>query len=259
MGFVAQPPHRPHESRIAADMPLHEMVETGSDQQAYGNNRIQLDGDRKARSFQRPPAQHDKHIHPQNSQCRRHMGASEVDKHMMQVCLIGTERGGPFQYARRHHPQRIEYGNRQYRQRERHQSYVRIHIGSDPRPVLQDRDYKNRHDDAHDKRSAVTDEHFRRFAENIMQKKGNQGADRDCGQDSHRRFAGKKEERAEDQTCHNAIAGRETVDTIYQVDGIDNTHCRNDRQRHCTPIREPADVPQSMKIVYTVTADENQQ
>lgn len=142
MGFVAQPPHRPHESRIAADMPLHEMVETGSDQQAYGNNRIQLDGDRKARSFQRPPAQHDKHIHPQNSQCRRHMGASEVDKHMLQVCLIGTERGGPFQYARRHHPQRIEYGNRQYRQRERHQSYVRIHIGSDPRPVLQDRDYK---------------------------------------------------------------------------------------------------------------------
>ena len=100
------------------------------------------------------------------------VATSEVDKHMMQVCLIGTERGGPFQYARRHHPQRIEYGNRQYRQRERHQSYVRIHIGSDPRPVLQDRDYKNRHDNAHDKRSAVTDEHFRRFAENIMQKKG---------------------------------------------------------------------------------------
>ena len=112
VGFVAQPPHRPHESRIAADMPLHEMVETGSDQQAYGNDRIQLDGDRKARSFQRPPAQHDKHIHPQNSQCRRDMGTSEVDKHMMQVCLIGTKRRGPFQYARRHHPQRIEYGDR---------------------------------------------------------------------------------------------------------------------------------------------------
>lgn len=45
MGLVPQPADNAHEFRVAADMPLHEMIQPERGQKAHADDRIQLNGD----------------------------------------------------------------------------------------------------------------------------------------------------------------------------------------------------------------------
>ena len=45
MGLVPQPADNAHEFRVAADMPLHEMIQPERGKKAHADDRIQLNGD----------------------------------------------------------------------------------------------------------------------------------------------------------------------------------------------------------------------
>ena len=163
------------------------------------------------------------------------MRRPQRDEHVVQVGLVGPERRRAPQYPREHDPQRIENRNAQDCQRKGNQSHLGTHISSARRTAAQRFDDEDRDDDSHDKRSAVADEHFRGLAENIVQKKRNQRADRNDGQNRHFHIARQVEQRSEHRTGRNAVTRRKPVDTVDQVDGIDNAHRRNDRQRNSDP------------------------
>ena len=178
---------------------------------------------------------------------------------MVQVGLVGTEWRRALQHTRRHHAQRIEHGNRQHRQRERYKPDIGVDKGCDPRTGLQDGNYEDGHDGAHDQRPAVADEHLRGFTKNIVQEEGNQGPDRNYRQDRHHLFAGEMEKYAEDGAGHDTIARRKTVYAVHQVDGVDNANGGKNSQRHGIPGRDRPDAPQTAEVVYAIAADKDQQ
>lgn len=92
-----------------------------------------------------------------------------------------------------------------------------------------------------------------------MQEEGNQGPDRDDGQNRHRLVAGEMEKCPEDGAGHDAITRRETVHAVHQVDGVDYTHGGKNSQGHGIPRRDRPDAPQTVEVVYAIAADKNQQ
>lgn len=101
------------------------------------------------------------------------MRASQAGEHVVQVRLVWVERRLALQDACRHHAKRIKDGNRQDRQRKGNQSDICSIINLAHRAVAQDPDHKDRHDDTHDQRPAVTDEHLRTLPENVVEEERN--------------------------------------------------------------------------------------
>ena len=62
-----------------------------------------------------------------------------------------------------------------------------------------------------------------------------------------------------EQACQDAVARREAVYPVDQVDGIDDAHGRKDRQRNGHPLRNLIEAPQSVKVIQGISSDENQQ
>lgn len=67
------------------------------------------------------------------------------------------------------------------------------------------------------------------------------------------------EHHPKEQACQDAVARREAVYPVDQVDGIDDAHGRKDRQRNGHPLRNLIEAPQSVKVIQGISSDENQQ
>lgn len=141
---------------------------------------------RAARHVTNPPAQHHKEVQDQNRKGRRGMRASQANEHVVQVRLVRVERRLALQNARRHHTERIEDRNGQNRQRKGNQSDICRIINLTHRAVAQNPDHEDRHDDTHDQRPAVTDEHLRTLPEDVVEEERNQRSGSHDGQHAHR-------------------------------------------------------------------------
>lgn len=67
------------------------------------------------------------------------------------------------------------------------------------------------------------------------------------------------EHHPKEQACQDAVARREAVYPVDQVDGIDDAHGRKDRQRNSHPLRDLIEAPQPVEVIQGVSSDENQQ
>lgn len=67
------------------------------------------------------------------------------------------------------------------------------------------------------------------------------------------------EHHPKEQACQDAVARREAIYPVDQVDGIDDAHGRKDRQRNGHPLRDLIEAPQSVEVIQGVSSDENQQ
>lgn len=76
MRAVANAVEQADKMRLVADMPLHEVIKTGCDQDAQHKHDIQLDINRAADHVAAPPAQHHEEVQDQNRKGRRGMRAS---------------------------------------------------------------------------------------------------------------------------------------------------------------------------------------
>lgn len=259
MRTVADAMEQADKLRLVADMPLHEVIKAKCDQDAQHQHDIQLYVDRAARHVANPPAQHHKEVQRHDRKRRRGMRAAQADEHVVQVRLVGMERRLALQNARRHHSQRIENRDRQHRQRKGNQPDIGRIINLAHRAVAQDPDHEDRHDDSHDQRPAVTDEHLRTLAENVVEEERNQRSGCHDSQHAHRPIPHVPEHHTEKEARQDAVARREAVYPIDQVDGIDDAHGRKDRQRNGHSLRDLIKAPQPVEVIQGVTSDENQQ
>lgn len=178
---------------------------------------------------------------------------------MVQVRLVRVKWRLTLQDARRHHAERIEDRNGQDRQRKGNQSDICSIINLAHRAVAQDPDHKDRHDDTHDQRPAVADEHLGTLSEDVVKEERNQRSGCHDGQHTHRPIPHVPEHHTEKEARQDAVARREAVYPVDQVDGIDDAHGRKDRQRNGYPLRNLIEAPQSMEVIQGVSSDENQQ
>lgn len=248
-----------NELRLVPKMPLHEVIKSERDQDAQYQHDIQLYVDRAARHVADPPAQHHKEVQNHDRKRRRGMRTAQADEHVVQMRLVRMERGLALQNARRHHTERIENRDRQHGQRKGNQSDILRIVGFAQRSVTKDPDHENRHDNSHDQRSAVTDEHLRTLPENVVEEERNQRSRRHNGQHDHHPIPYVPEHYTEEQARQNAVTRRKAVHPVDQVDGVDDAHCRKDRQRDGNPLRDLVKPPQSVEVVQGISADEDQQ
>lgn len=256
---VTDPMKQADELGLVADVPLHKVIKSERYQDAQHQHDIQLYVDRTAHHVADPPAQHHKEVQRHDRKRRRGMRAAQADEHVVQVRLVGMERRLALQNARRHHSQRIENRDRQHRQRKGNQPDIGRIIHLAQRTVLQNPHHEDRHDDSHDQRSAVTDEHLRGLAEQVVEEEGDERTGGHHGQHGHHPVADIPEHHPEKEARQNAVARRESVHAVNQVDGVDDAHGRKDRQRNGCPARNLVDTPQSVEIVQAVVSDEDQQ
>lgn len=246
---------------VVDDIPANEIIHSERCQNSQGQNNIQLHVDRGAAHVENPPHQNDKSIHQEDRHGRCDMRASELDEDMVQVGFVGLERGVPLEDARRHHTQRIEHRNGQHGQREGHKAEIRVvelHIFGARSTLLKGADYEYRHNDTHDKRAAVADEHFRSAAENIVEEERDQRPRSHGGQNGHRDIARQEKECAEHQTRRSAISRRKAVHAVDKVDGVDDAHRCKHRKWYGNPSGHLLQAPQTLKIVQNIITDEDQ-
>lgn len=256
---VTDPMEQANELGLVADMPLHEVVEPHGNQQRGEDHDVQLHVDRAARQVADPTAQHDKQIEQQNGQCRGGMRAAQTDEHVVQVRLVRMERRLVLQNAGNHHTKRIEDRDSQNGQHKGNQPDVLRIVDLTHGAVRQGPHDEDRDDDSHDQRAAVADEHLRALAEQVMEEEGDERTGSHYGQHGQHPVSDMPEQQAEKEARQNAVARRETVHTIHQIDSVDNAHCSHHRQRHGHVLRDLVNTPQPVEIVQAVAADIDQQ
>lgn len=248
-----------NELGLVADVPLHEVIEPHGYQQGSENHDVQLHVDRAARQVADPAAQHDKQIEQQNGQRRGGMRAAQTDKHVMQVRLVGMERRLVLQDAGNHYAKRIENRDGQKSQHKGNQPDVLRIVDLTHGAVRQGPHDEDRDDDSHDQRTAVTDEHLRGLTEQVVKKEGDKRSGSHHGQHGHHAVADIPEHHSEKEARQDAVARREAVHAVDQIDAVDNAHGRHDRQRHGYVLRDLVNAPQPVEVIQAVAADIDQQ
>lgn len=211
MRAVADPTEQADEFRLVANVPLHEVVEPHGNQKRRQDHHVQLHINRASGQVAEPSTQDDKQIEQQNGQRRGGMRAAQTDKHVVQVRLVGMERGFVFQDARRHHAKRIENRNGQNSQHEGNQPDILRIVDFAESAVRQRPHDEHRNHNAHDERAAIPDEHLRTLAEEIVEKERNQRPRRHHGQHGHHPIPNAPEHPAEKETRQDAIARRKSI------------------------------------------------
>lgn len=187
------------------------------------------------------------------------MRAAQTDEHVMQVRLVRMERRLVLQNAGNHHAKRIENRDSQKSQHKGNQPDILWIVNLTISTVRQCPHDEDRDNDPHDQRAAVTNEHFRGLAEQVVKEEGDERSGSHHGQHGHHPVANIPEHHSEKEARQNAVARREAVHTVNQIDAVDDAHGRHDRQRHSHVLRDLMNAPQPVEIVQAVTADIDQQ
>ena len=195
------------------------------------------------------PDGNDKDIPENFRHGRTYMGEPALEEHVMEVGLVRTEGRGAAQDPAGHDPQRVEDRNGQYRQCEGDEAEVVVGNESERRIAFEHADDEIGHDRAHHQRTAVAQKHFGLVAEDVVQEEGNQGAGKYRGERGAFLVARPDRHRTESDTCHDAIARTEAVHAVDEVDGVDDAHAGEDRQRDRDPVGNGVDTPQTVEIV----------
>lgn len=187
------------------------------------------------------------------------MRAAQTDEHVVQVRLVGMERRLVLQDAGNHYAKRIENRDSQNSQHKGNQPDILWIVNLAISTVRQRPHDEDRDDNSHDQRAAVTDEHLRGLAEQVVKKEGDKRSGSHHGQHGHHAVADIPEHHPEKEARQNTVARREAVHAVDQIDAVDNAHGRHDRQRHGYVLRDLVNAPQPVEVIQAVAADIDQQ
>ena len=259
MRAVAESVENQQKMRLVTNLVLHEVIEPHGNQQRGNDHNVQLYVNRASCQVAEPAAQGDEQVEQQNGQRRGGVRAAQTDEHVVQVRLVGMEWRLALQNARRHHAERVEDRNREHCQHEGNQPDMLRIVDFAAGAVCQRPHDEDRNHDAHNQRAAVADEHLRRFAEQVVQEEGYERPGCHQRQYGQGPVAYSPEHHTEEDACQDAVARRESVHSVHQIDGVDDAHGRHDRQRHGHILRNLVNAPQSVEVVEAVSSDVDQQ
>jgi len=176
---------------------------------------------------------------------------------VVQVGLVGQEGGAAVVDAQQHDPHGVENRNTQCGEAEGDDSKVGVGI-ADARGVVYAAHAEDAHDDAHHHGSRVADEHLGEFAEHILEEERHQCAHCDKCHHGHSEVVGIEEHASKDEADEDAQTGRESVNTINHVDGIDDAHTGEGAQGQGYVDRQLADAEEAVEVVdvYQVHDDD---
>ena len=198
------------------------------------------------------PCNHHKTVKDQYVHRGHDMAASQLDEHMVQVSLVGTERRTPLEHTGDHNPQGVEYGNGQHRERETYGTARDVIAAGLYHTHHIKRAYETKH-----QRAAVSEEHLVFASEHIVQQERYKAAEKREGHDSIRYVAHADETYAIEQRGKHSVARTQAVDTVDKVDRVDYTHTRHQRQCYGGNKRQSVYAPQPVEVVDVYAAQEH--
>lgn len=239
---------------------LESAVDARREEQGQPDDEVELRFGRGAEVSGQHPCEDDQEVEREDDDRRDDVRAAQLDEKMVEMGLVRMERRAPLEHARGHDAQRVEDGDRKHGEREGYRR-VAASVEQVRNPFgLDDTHDEDRHGDAHQQRAAVSDEHLGSSAEDVVQEKGKQRSGRRQSQNAHRaRGAVQREDGAENQTRHDAVARRKAVHAVDQIESIDDADAGEDRKRYVFRRRKRMDVPQAAEVVETVMPDEDEQ
>ena len=160
------------------------------------------------------------------------MREAHGDEEVMEVGLVGMEGGGMAQDAHAHDTYGIEHGDAEYSQREGDQADAPRLIKGTAGIAFEDIEHEDAHDDAHNEGASIADEHLTGATEDIMEEEGYQRGGTYTGQHNHMNITRHVEEGTKNDTGHDAVATAVAVNTVDEVDGIDETNDSDDGKRN---------------------------
>ena len=243
--------HQTAEGGVRGYLAAHERVEAEGHEEADGNHGVELEVYGAAESVGAEPDRHHEQVGQEYGRRRAYVGEAEVYEQVVEVGLVGAERGLSAADADRHDPQRVENRDAHHRERERNQAEGRVNVRR-LRVGGQNLDHESHQDHAHHQRAAVAYEHLGPASEDIVQEKRNQRADRERCENQHVAVAQTVEHRSEESAGEDAETGRIAVDPVNQVRRVDDANSGKDRERRRKRERDVADAPETVEIVYAV-------
>ena len=245
------------EGGALAYLGLHEAVEDERDEEAHQHHDIELNVHRSAEAVGYVPAEHHEEVGTDDGERGADMREAQLDVEVVEVGLVGVERGLALEQAGTHHAKRVEDGDAQHGEREGDKTEAAIdRKGCRRRGEQRDDEYGE--DDAQRERAGIADEHLGLLAEHVVEEEREQRGGNDCGKNDHLEIAQMIEDKAEQSAADDAVARGVAVDTVDEVDGIDDAYAGEDRQGNGDWGGDGIKPPEAVEVIELVTrgADE---
>ncbi len=232
-------------------LPLHEGVHYERDETAKGDDHIQLRIRGEPAAVGGEPAEHRQEVKADYGKCRTYVGEAQLYEQVVQVGLVRTERRPAADYAGTHHTERVEHGDAEHGKREGHKAGT-VRERALPGRKGQEHDDKCGEDYAQRERAGVADEHLSLPAEHVVQEEGHEGGGHHGGEGGHADIAPNMEHYAEDQAAGDAVARGVAVNAVDEVDGVDDAHAGEHRERDGNGRGDELKTPQPVEVVELV-------
>ena len=245
------------EGGALAYLGLHEAVEDERDEEAHQHHDIELNVHRSAEAVGYVPAEHHEEVGTDDGERGADMREAQLDVEVVEVGLVGVERGLALEQAGTHHAKRVEDGDAQHGEREGDKTEAAIdRKGCRRRGEQRDDEYGE--DDAQRERAGIADEHLGLLAEHVVEEEREQRGGNDCGKNDHLEIAQMIEDKAEQSAADDAVARGVAVDTVDEVDGIDDAYAGEDRQGNGDRGGDGIKAPEAVEVIELVArgADE---
>ena len=250
-------PHAAHEGPqgpAAALGHTHGAIQTEGGEEADGDDDIKLAVDTSTELIAEVPDEDVAEVAEEDADGGSDMGEAHGDEEVVEVGLVGVEGRHATQDAHAHDTDGVEHGDGQDGQRQGHEAHAPRLVQGTVGVGLQHVEHEDAHDDTHHEGAAITDKHLTGETEDIVQEEGDQRGGTDAGEHDHGDVAGDIEDDTEDEAGHDAVAAAVAVDTVDEVDGIDEAYHGEHSEGDGIAEVDEMVAPQTVEVVDAVVA-----
>jgi len=258
MGDATHAAHEGPEGPAATLGHTHEAIHAEGGEEAGEDDDIELPVDTGAELVAEIPDEDIAEVEQEDGDGGADMGVAHGDEEVVEVGLVGMEGGDTSQDAHAHDTDGVEHGDGEDGQRQGHETHAPRLVEGAVGIGLQHIEHEDAHDDTHHEGAAITDKHLTGEAEDIVQEEGNQRGGTDAGEHDHGDITGDIEDDTEDEAGHDAVAAAVAVDTVDEVDGIDEAYNGDDGEGKGDLEVDEVVAPQAVEVVDAVVAGVHQ-
>ena len=245
----------PDEAAVVAGVLLatlrHPVVESEEQEEGQADHHEELRAQAGAQAVADPPAGDDHQVHQMDGQGRDRVAEAGVGEEVVQVRPVGAEGREALGHPPAHHAQAIHDRLCEDGHYQRDEADARVEdaeVGGERRGA-QDLDDEAGQERAHHQGAAVAEIDVRFLAEDVVQQEGDGGRGADERQHGPAPGAAGGEDREEEAAGEHAETAAEAVHPVDEVDGVDDAHDGDHRQRVGDHIRDAVDTEQPVEVL----------